>query len=247
MPLPCHSNYILATSCRLSSTHLVHSLKCLFFLCFFSLRVLDLPVVLAPLSALSPAEPNFMYWIKEALSARWISSVWALRSSGPRDQPCDWECHEKIPQGQNLSVSSYTSSSGIVTSWCEAIGSLRHLWVDVSPLQGALWFSWKSSSGISHQRCLLQYWRLWSCSESCDGFRQQGGLFRQCQGWPDVEQWCDKASAPNHLQHEQSSAKKARSRREQRGGLGGACGTTHGSSGDFIGGSFSGKGWHTLT
>lgn len=45
-----------------------------------------------------------------------------------------------------------------------------------------LWISWKSSRRISHQRCLLKYWYLWGCSESCDGFRQQGGLFRQCQG-----------------------------------------------------------------
>ena len=236
MPLPCYSNYILATLCRFSSTHLEESLKCLFFLCFFTLKELVLPVVLAPLSALSPAEANFMCSLKAALSARRISSGWALRSPGPRDQPCSWECHGEIPQGQNLSASSYTSSSGIVTLRCEAIGSLRHLWVDVFPLQGGLWISWQSNSGISHQRCLLQYWYLWGCNKSCGGFRQQGDLFRQCQGWTwhRKMQWQGLCPEPLAVS-KQSSAKKAKPTGEQRDGLGDACGTKHDSSGGFIG------------
>lgn len=49
----------------------------------------------------------------------------------------------------------------------------------------------------------------------------------------DVERCSDKASALNHLQSKQSSAKKTKPRGEQRDGLGDACGTKHDSSGGF--------------
>lgn len=48
----------------------------------------------------------------------------------------------------------------------------------------------------------------------------------------DVERCSDKASAWSHLPSKQSSAKKAK---EQREGLGDACGTKHDSSRGFIG------------
>lgn len=51
----------------------------------------------------------------------------------------------------------------------------------------------------------------------------------------EVERCSGKASALNHLESKQSSAKKAKPRAEQRDGLGDACGAKCDSSGRFIG------------
>lgn len=59
MPLPCHSNYILSTLYRLPSTHLVHSLKCLFFLSFFLSERIGFACCLGSLASPFPSWARF--------------------------------------------------------------------------------------------------------------------------------------------------------------------------------------------
>lgn len=208
IPLPCHSKetLILATLCRLSSTHLVHSLKCLFFPCFFSERI-GFACCLGFFASPFPSWAKFY-----VLNQRSLVSMIDLISLGSKELGSSgptlwlrmsWKDHTRSKSFSVIPYFLFWDCNIMVWSNRVPEASVSGCF----SFTRGLWISWKSSSGISHQRCLFQHGYLWGCSESCDGFRQQGGLFRQCQGWPDVEKG-DKTSALNYLQREQSSAKK---------------------------------------